>query len=158
MTYNEKKTLYESIMKEISKVVKKELNEQIEYKRPYSIPESTDKIKNIDAIRVKATNGAVYEYKIIEVDNTKFFEIHINEKEYPYDMQWWAACEDNHLVWRVWPHKRNEEMRGNGYGFEPNFHAVLVWSYKEKIAQLINKYMGQQCAQDFIDKVKKVVN
>ena len=48
-------------------------------------------------------------------------------------------------------------MAGNGYGFEPNFHAVLVKGYREKIAQLIEKHMGKQCAEDFLEKVKKVV-
>lgn len=157
MTYDEKKSLYEKIMKDVAKIVKEKLNESADRPHPYSIS-SKDKLDTLGGIRVKATSGSIFEYKIIKKGDDKFFEIHFhNDKKYPFDMQWWAACEDGHLVWRVWPHKGGEEMRGNGYDFEPNFHAVLVRTYKDKIAQLIEKHLGKQCAQDFLDKVEKVV-
>jgi hypothetical protein len=144
-------------MRDVNKIIKDKLNEKFDCPMPYSIS-PVDKIETLGGFRVKTVTGAIYEYKIIKKGVDKFFEIHFhNDKKYPYDMQWWAALEDGHLVWRVYPHKGGKEMAGNGYGFEPNFHAVLVRGYREKIAQLIEKHLGKQCAQDFLEKVKGVV-
>ena len=125
MTYNEKKSLYESIMKDVAKIVKQKLNERFDCPMPYRIS-SKDNIETLGGYRVKTVTGSVYEYKVIKRGENKFFEIHYHDdKKYPYDMQWWAACEDGHLVWRVYPIR--EARRWPATATVSNRTSMLSW-------------------------------
>jgi hypothetical protein len=161
MTYNDKKSLYESIMNDVAKIVKKHLNEFGEFSE-------MDNIENLDKFRINLISGVgdknVYvEYKIYKIGVRKFFEIHYHKdknvnKPSHFDYRYIAQCdEEKGMKWRIEPFIDGKQVRG-GWDPEPNFHSFIVSKYKEKILQMVEKSLGKKCREDLAEKIKNVVN